>query len=125
MYINTALGLLYIMSSGGALSLLGQGAPFSILGQGAFVTLIIVLLILAAPVVAAVGICNEKKKAYWLGVAIAMLNLALIVWSFVRSGYDLGVFLNLSFLLNLAFAIVLVCLLLHPHSRSYGRIWFH
>jgi uncharacterized membrane protein len=31
---------------------------------------------------------------------------------------------SLSLLLNLAFAVLLIVLLLHPESRRYQRIWF-
>lgn len=75
-------------------------------------------LVLVLMAVAGVGIANERRWAYWAGVVLALLYLlgqvALLFYV-----HGLGV------LLNLAFAAILVALLLHRQSRSYERIWFH
>jgi MFS superfamily sulfate permease-like transporter len=90
LYINAALSLL-------------DGAIF---GIG--------LVLVIGQVAAALGIANEKKWGYWLGVALAALFVILIVayFSFVS-------------VINLIFYVALLALLLHRQSRSYFRTWFH
>jgi hypothetical protein len=66
---------------------------------------------------AAYGIANERKWAYALGIAMAMLPFA---FSFYRYGNPFAG----GDLLSLMFEIALVALLLHPQSRDYQRIWF-
>lgn len=94
-YLNAGLALLSFLAFGAGLSL--------------------VLLLLA---VAAYGIANERRWAYWAATVLAGLYLVTqLVVFFVSGGFG-G-------LLNLVFAGVLLALLLHPQSRSYQRIWFH
>jgi len=68
---------------------------------------------------AAFGIANEQRWGYLLGVAMALLQVLLIVAVVGILGLFKGVAL-ISFL----FAVALVALLLHPMSRDYQRIWF-
>ena len=68
---------------------------------------------------AAFGIANEQRWGYLLGVAMAILQVLLIVAAVGVMGLFRGVAL-ISFL----FAVALVALLLHPMSRDYQRIWF-
>jgi hypothetical protein len=68
---------------------------------------------------AAFGIANEQRWGYLLGVAMAVLQVLLIVAVVGPMGVFRGVAL-ISFL----FAVALVALLLHPMSRDYQRIWF-
>ena len=73
------------------------------------------LLITVALAAGGFGIANEKKWGYILGIVMAVLPiLALVIW---HNGFALG-------LISLMFQIALVCLLLHPQSREYQRIWF-
>jgi hypothetical protein len=64
------------------------------------------------------GVANEKRWAYVLAVAAAVLQVAYYIIIFGSNVFRIDVLL--SFLFNLA----LVGLLLHPQSRSYQRIWF-
>lgn len=65
------------------------------------------------------GIANEKKAGYWGGVAVAVLNLLMLLYVFwLLKGQSISV------IINLLFAAALLALLLHPMSRSYQRIWF-
>lgn len=93
MYFNAALALIY-----------------SLAGFGLF-SLVDLLL-----VVSALGISNDKRWAYWLGVGLSVLALALSIYS-IAIGAGASV-------ITLLFQIVLVALLLHPQSREYQRIWF-
>ena len=93
--------LCYITAAFGVLALILGSAPSIVavlLGVGGF------------------GVANEKRWGYWLAVAVAVLNVLVLVAA-VFVGYGLAV-------LSLLFAVVLVALLLHPHSREYQRIWF-
>jgi hypothetical protein len=65
------------------------------------------------------GIANEKKWGYTLAVVAAALQVVL----FVAVG-GLGALNNVEVLINFAFDVLLVVLLLHPASRDYQRIWF-
>ena len=95
MYINAAFGVIY----GQWLILLG-GVPVG-------------ALLIAGQVASGLGIANEKKWGYWLGVALTALFVVYLV--------D-----HLSFLtiLNVVFYVALLALLLHPQSREYRRTWF-
>ena len=74
------------------------------------------LAIAAGNVAGAFGIANEQKWGYGLGIGMALVPF---VFSLALYGefYVFG-------LISLMFDIALVCLLLHPQSRDYQRIWF-
>lgn len=76
--------------------------------------------VLAIPAVfAGLGIANEKKLGYVGGIAVAVLNLLMLVFLFwLVNGQSIGV------IISLIFGAALLALLLHPMSRSYQRIWF-
>jgi len=74
------------------------------------------LLILAGLVAGGFGVANEKKWGYVLAVATAVFQMVIVV---VRGNVG-----TLGGLIGLAFAVVLVVLLVHPMSRDYQRIWF-
>jgi chromate transport protein ChrA len=95
MYINAAFGLIY----GQEFFLLG-GVPVGV-------------ILIVGQVVSGLGIANEKKWGYWLGVVLTAIFLAYVIASFS--------FLSV---LNLLFYGALLALLLHPQSREYRRVWF-
>jgi hypothetical protein len=95
MYINAAFGLIY-------------GQEFFVLAG-----VPVGLLLIAGQVAAGLGIANEKKWGYWLGVVLTALFLAYVILHF-----------NFLSLLNLLFYGALLALLLHPQSREYRKIWF-
>jgi hypothetical protein len=65
------------------------------------------------------GVANEKRAGYWAAVALAVVNLLVLLYVlFIGGAASLGL------LLNLVFGAALLALLLHPMSRSYQRIWF-
>lgn len=97
--------LLYINAVFTLLDLLRSGAP-------AF------LLLTVGGVTAGYGIANERRWGYTLGLVMAFLPFA---WRWYYFG--LGNVLSTD-ALNLLFEIALVCLLLHPQSREYQRVWF-
>ena len=94
-YLNAALALVFTL-------LLGQ-SPF-----------LIVFILLA---VAAFGVANERRIAYWAAVVLAFAYVLGVLATMVVGGGFGGI-------LNLLFAGILVALLLHPESRHYQRIWF-
>jgi hypothetical protein len=92
MYINAVLGIIY----GQELALFPLGA-----------------ILVLGPVAAGLGIANEKKWGYWLGVALTGAMLAFIILSF-----------SFGAIISLLFYGALLALLLHPQSRSYRKTWF-
>lgn len=71
------------------------------------------LVIVVGQVPAGWGVANEKKWGYWLAVVLAAGQIVVTVLVF-RFGW----------ILNLAFFVALLALLLHPQSRSYRHTWF-
>ena len=67
---------------------------------------------------AGLGLANEKKAGYWGAIAVAVLNLLVLLDWFFQSPASIGI------VISLMFGIVLLALLLHPMTRSYERIWF-
>lgn len=88
-----------------------------VIGVSAAVSIVAGLALAAAMVVGALGIANERKWGYVLGVAAAIVAL-------VYAAYVTFYLVDTSYVLNLVFAIALVALLLHTQSREYRRIWF-
>lgn len=90
--------------------LLYINAAFALLGGLSILSLVLVV----GQAAAGLGIANEKKWAYWLGVGLTGVIVAFLV-------------VNFSFvsIINLLFYIALLALLLHPQSRSYRKVWFH
>lgn len=64
-------------------------------------------------IAAGLGVANEKKWGYWLGVALTALSVAFLV-----------LYLAFASIISLLFYIALLALLLHPQSRSYRKVWF-
>jgi len=91
MYLNAVLGILY----------------------GAELAFPIGTVLVLGPVLAGWGIANEKKWAYWLGVVLAVTEVAFTVLYFSAGS-----------VINLLFYGALVGLLLHPQSRQYRKTWF-
>ena len=71
------------------------------------------LVIVVGQVPAGWGVANEKKWGYWLAVVLAAAQVVVTVLVF-----------RFTWILNLAFFIALLALLLHPQSRSYRHTWF-
>jgi hypothetical protein len=107
--LQIAVWLLYFNAVGGLIF----GSVYITLG------VFLGLIALVGCGAAAFGIANEQRWGYLLGVAMAVLQVLLIVAVVGILGLFKGVAL-ISFL----FAVALVALLLHPMSRDYQRIWF-
>jgi hypothetical protein len=97
-----------------AVILLYVNAAFEVLFGGLFSPIGLVFAV--GQVAAGLGIANEKKWGYGLGVAMAFLPF-LLQLLLLGSPFAAG-------LITLLFEIALVFLLLHPQSREYQRIWF-
>lgn len=101
-----------------------QGAVFFCYFNAALAVLSLLLagpgpaLVLLLLGVAAYGIANDRRWAYWSAVVLSCLYLLAQVLFFFAGGSFGGV-------LSLLFAGLLVALLLHPQSREYQRVWFH
>jgi hypothetical protein len=98
MYINAVFGIIF-------------GRLFTYSGSPLF--FVLELLLVLGPVAAGLGIANEKKWGYWLGVVLTALEVLFLV-AFFSAGE----------IINLLFYVALLALLLHPMSRNYYRTWF-
>lgn len=103
-----------------AVVLLYIDAAFSLL-LGGFSNPITIALAVAS-VVAGHGIANEKRWAYWLGVAVA--GLYLLPFTLYMGAHGVSSILRPTVLINALFPVALFVLLIHPMSREYQRIWF-
>lgn len=101
LYVNAAFGLLF----GQALELFPIG-----------------LIVLVASALAALGIANELKWAYVLGVVVSALALVPFLLFAVENG--IGSLLGVGILIELIFPVAQFIALVHPQSRSYQKIWF-
>jgi hypothetical protein len=103
-YINAVMSLIF----GNYVTVL-----FGFIGLIAFVV---------GSVAAGLGIANEKKWGYILGVCVAGFQLVPFLVAIAVDG--VGTVFDLGFLIAVIFPIVLFALLIHPMSRDYQRIWF-
>lgn len=99
-YIDAVFGLLY-------------GAAYSLIG----------FAVLAGGVLSGLGIANEHRWGYRLGLVIAALGL--VPFALIAAQDGLGDLLTFRVLLSLVFPVALFVALVHPLSRSHQRIWFH
>jgi hypothetical protein len=102
--LQGAVILSYILAAFALLSLLAGAAPS------------LILIVLA---VAAFFVANERRWAYYLATAVAIVYLIVqvLAWAtFSRSLFGL---------LPAIFAGVLLALLVHRQSRAYQKIYFH
>lgn len=76
-------------------------------------------VVIAGSVAAGLGIANERKWGYGLGIAMAVFPFVYRFWATHSLRGAVGVDI-----LTLMFEVALVALLLHPQSRDYQRIWF-
>jgi hypothetical protein len=81
-----------------------------------------VLGFIIGSVAAGLGIANEKKWGYFLGITTAAFQLLPFLWLIATDG--VGVVFNIRYLIAVIFPVVLFALLVHPMSRDYQRIWF-
>ena len=107
--LQISVWLLYFNAIGGLL----LGSVYFTLGP------LLGLAALVGCAAAGIGIANEKRWGYVLGVVMAGLEVLLIV----SAVGIMGLFKGAALILFL-FAVALVALLLHPMSRDYQRIWF-
>lgn len=96
--------------------LLYFGAAFGVLNMLSGLFSVLFLLVIVAQVAAGYGIANEQKWGYHLGVLMAFFPFL--------ARLALGVPILGGSVINLAFEIGMVALLLHPMSRDYQRVWF-
>jgi hypothetical protein len=103
-----------------AVFLLYASAVFSVLFGWAFTP--IGLLVTAGSLFGGLGIANDKRWGYNLGLAISVLGLLPFVWLAASDG--IGELLDLTILIGMIFPVARFALLVHPMSRDYQRIWF-
>jgi hypothetical protein len=103
-----------------AVILLYLNAAFAVLFGGLVNP--VALLLIVGQVAAGLGIANEKKWGYVLGVGVATLSLVSEV--VLPLLWKLTIVFNPFFLISAVFPVALFALLVHPMSRDYQRVWF-
>lgn len=79
-------------------------------------------VIVIGSALAGLGIANEMRWGWQLGVAVSALALVPFVLLVLSDG--IGVLFGLGVLLSLLFPVAQFALLVHPQSREHQRIWF-
>jgi hypothetical protein len=97
-------------------------AVFGLLFGQALVLFPIGLLVLVGSALAGLGIANELRWGYVLGVIVSAL--ALVPFVLIGAFDGIGTLLGIDMLLNMIFPIAQFVALVHPQSRSYQKIWF-
>lgn len=97
-------------------------AAFGLLFGQALVVFPLGLLVLLGSALAALGIANELKWAYILGVVVSAL--ALVPFVLIGAFDGIGTLLGIDVILNMIFPVAQFVALVHPQSRSYQKIWF-
>ena len=64
-------------------------------------------------ITAGLGIANEKRWGWVLGVAVSAVSLVFYLLAF-----------SAALILTLVFAVAQLLLLVHPQSRQHQKIWF-
>lgn len=95
-------------------------AVFSVLFGAAFSP--VGFLVAAGSVLAGLGIANEHKWGYLLGVAVAVLGL--LPFALYGAKYGFARLFDIQNLIALVFPVALFAALVHPQSRAHQRIWF-
>lgn len=102
LYVNAIFALLALVLSLGAAGL----------------SSLVLFVFAGASGLAGLGIANERRSGYRLGVGVAVLDVAVLLIFLV-------LFRSFVALLNLVLAAALLALLVHAQSREHARIWFH
>lgn len=79
-------------------------------------------VIVIGSALAGLGIANEMRWGWQLGVAVSALALVPFVLLVLSDG--IGALFGLGVLLSLLFPVAQFALLVHPQSREHQRIWF-
>jgi hypothetical protein len=80
------------------------------------------LLLAIGSVAAAAGIANDKRVAWYAGVAISAIVPILLLLSLRNNGFD--TLFDTGFLLGAVFPIAQFAALIHPMSQSHVKAWF-
>lgn len=59
------------------------------------------------------GIANEKRWGWTIGVAVSVVTVGFYLY-----------FFSASILISLMFAVAQLALLVHPQSRDHQKVWF-
>ncbi len=79
-------------------------------------------VIVIGSALAGLGIANEMRWGWQLGVAVSALALVPFLLLVLSDG--IGALFGLGVLLSLLFPVAQFALLVHPQSREHQRIWF-
>lgn len=93
-------------------------AVFSVLFRFSGLTLLLGMVAVAA----AAGIANDKRLAWYAGVAVSAITPLLVLWLVWNDGIDQ--LFSTRTLINLVFPIAQFAALIHPMSSNHVRTWF-
>jgi hypothetical protein len=79
-------------------------------------------LVVVGSALAALGIANEYRWGWQLGVAVSAF--ALVPFALFAVSEGIGELFDPRIVLILLFPVAQFALLVHPQSRDYQRIWF-
>ena len=96
-------------------------AVFGLLGLRGYFGWVGILFIVGSAL-AGLGIANEYKWGWKLGVAISALALIPLVLFLLREPDEI---FDVSLLIYAIFPVAQFALLVHPQSRQYQKVWFH
>jgi hypothetical protein len=96
-------------------------AVFGLLGLRGRIGLLGLVLVVGSAL-AGLGIANEYKWAWKLGVAVSTLALIPLV---IILADDPSEIFDISLLIYAIFPVAQFALLVHPQSRQYQKVWFH
>ena len=80
-------------------------------------------MLVVGSALAGLGIANEYKWAWKLGVAVS--TFALVPLVIIAGRRPVGEIFDISLLIYAIFPVAQFALLVHPQSRQYQKIWFH
>ena len=79
-------------------------------------------MLVVGSALAGLGIANEYKWGWKLGVAVSTFALIPLV---IILADDPSEIFDISLLIYAIFPVAQFALLVHPQSRQYQKVWFH
>ena len=81
---------------------------------------VVVLALLTA--VAAYGLSNEGRWAYWFGTIVSAITLVKVIYDIVQAPSSI---LHPDVWVLIALPVAAIWLLTNPASRDFVRVWYH
>ena len=117
--LQIGIFLCYFEGIFGLLGLGGGGLRIGIAlaGLGPRLSLLLAIFVAFGWVAVGLGLANDKRVAYKVGIVMSVLQALFTFYALVLSR-------NLGFAIGLIFEVALVAALLHDQTRDYSKFWF-